>query len=79
MHTLDILSKCQCQFCKGCSAQHCLLYIMEKIEKLDILRESLLSLLDLSKCFDSISQELLLDKLYDFCLEKASLSFINAY
>ena len=35
----DILSKFQCGFRKGCSVQHCQLYMIKKIKKIETLGE----------------------------------------
>ena len=67
----DIFSKFQCNFCKGCSAQHCLLYMIEKIRKIRDSKEVFAAVLtDLSDAFDCISHELLLAKLHAYGFAK---------
>ena len=75
-----ILSKFHCGFRKGYRAQHCLLYMMEKIRKSRDSKgvfEAVLT--DLSKAFDCISHELLLAKLHVYGFDKISLTSICAY
>ena len=76
----DILSKFQCGFCKGYSAQHCLLYMIEKIRKIKDSKGVFAAVLtDLSKAFDCISHELLLAKLHAYGFDQISLTFMHAY
>ena len=59
-----ILSKWQCSFCQGYSAQHCLLVMVEKWRQcLDNGGVSRALLTDLSKAFDCILHDLLIAKL----------------
>ena len=67
----DILSKFQCSFRKGYSAQQCLLYMMKEIRKIGDSNGVLAAVLThLSKAFDCISHELLLAKLHDYGFDK---------
>ena len=78
----DILSKCQCDFLKAYSAQHCLLYMIEKISRIRDSKEVFASFLtDLSKVVDCTSYELLLAKPHDEIsfFDKISLTFMHAY
>ena len=76
----DILSKFQCGFRKGYSAQHCLLYMIEKIRKIKDSEGFFAAIItDLSKAFDCISHELLLTKLHAYGFDKISLTFMHAY
>ena len=76
----DILSKFQCGFRKGYSAQHCLLYMIEKIRKIRDSKGVFAAVLtDLSKAFDCISHELLLAKLHAYDFDQISLTFMHAY
>ena len=60
-----LLSKYQCGFRKGTSAQNCLLFMVEKVKKcLDNKGVTGILLTDLSKAFDCIDHELLIAKLY---------------
>ena len=76
----NILSKFQCGFRKCYSAQHCLLYMIEKIRKIRDSKGVFAAVLtDLSKVFDCISHELLLAKLHAYSFDKISLTFMHAY
>ena len=76
----DILSKFQCGFRKGYSAQHCLLYMIEKIRKIRNSKGVFAAVLtDLSKDFDCISHDPLLAKLHAYSFDKISLTFTHAY
>ena len=53
-----ILSNFQCGFCKCCSAQHCLLYMIEKVRKIRDSEGVFVAVLtDISKAFDCILYE----------------------
>ena len=61
----SILSKFQCGFRKGCSAEHCLLIMLEMwIEATYDNNAFGLLLTGLSKAFDCLSQDLLITKLH---------------
>ena len=67
----DILSKFQCGFRKGYSAQHCLLYMIEKIRKIRDSKGVFADVLTgFSEAFDCISHELLLEKLHAYGFDK---------
>ena len=60
----SFLSKYQCDFRKGFSTQHCLLFLLEKWKRaVDNGKVFKILLTDLSKTFDCLSHELLLAKL----------------
>ena len=65
-----LFSKFQCGFRKSFNAQHCLITMTEVDGALPT---------DLSKTFDCIDHELLRAKLYAYCFDKKSLSFIHSY
>ena len=76
----DNLSIFQCSFRKGYSAQHRLLYMIEKIRKNRDSKGVFVAVLtDLSKAFDCILHELLFAKLHVYGFDKISLTFIYAY
>ena len=66
-------------FCKGISAQQCLITFIETWKKYDN-KESFGSLLtDLSKAFDCVNHELLIAKLRAYGLNNYSLRLIHSY
>ena len=76
----NILSKFQCGFRKGFSAQHCLIYMIEKWKKsLDNKGAAGALLTDLSKAFDCLNHGLLIAKLNAFGIDYPSLNIINNY
>ena len=76
----SLLSKFQCSFRQGFSAQHCLLVMVEKMKKIrDNKGVFAAVLVDLSKAFDCIPHGLLIAKLNAFGFDKKSLSFISVY
>ena len=76
----NIFSKYLCGFRKGHSTQHCLLFMLEKLNKaLDKGLYTGILLTDLSKAFDSISHDLLIAKLSSYGFSKNSLNLMNDY
>ena len=73
----SIFSKYQCEFRKGHSPQHCLLYMIKKIKQARDVFAAVLT--DLSKAFDCIKHELLIAKLNAYGFDSPSLKFIFAY
>ena len=74
------LSKFQCGFRKGFSAQHCLVVMFEKWKKcIDQKGSSGALFTDLSKAFDSIAHDLLIAKLRAYGVDTYSLNIINSY
>ena len=74
------LSKYQCGFRKGYSAQHCLLSMLEKWRSAIDNTEMFGALLtDLSKAFDCLSQDLLIAKLNGYGFSVAALRFVLNY
>ena len=75
-----ILSKYQCGFRKGYSAQHCLLAMLEKwknaVDKGKIFGALLT---DLSKAFDSLSHDLLIAKLNAYGFSLPALKLVHSY
>ena len=77
---MNILSKLQCGFRKGFSAQHCLIYMIEKWKKsLDNKGAAGALLTDLSKAFDCLNHGLVIAKLDAYGLDYTSLKLINSY
>ena len=75
-----LFSKLQCDFCKGHSAQHCLLVLIEKCRKvLDKRGFAGLLLTDLSKAFDGIDHELVIAKLHAYGFNIKFLELIHSY
>ena len=76
----DIFSKFLCGFRKGYSTQHCLLYMLETLRKaLDKGYITGVLLTDLSRAFDCIAHELLIEKLYAFGFYKCAPNLTNDY
>ena len=76
----SILSKYQCGFRKGYSAQHCLISLIEKWKQAVDNGGAFGALMtDLSKAFDCLSHELLLAKLHAYGFDKKSLNLVNNY
>ena len=70
----------QCGFRKGYSAQHCLLAMTEKMkEARDSNKVCAAVLTDLSKAFDCLLHDLLIEKLHAFGFDHKSLRVIHAY
>ena len=77
---MNILSKFQYGFRKGFSAQHCLIYMIEKWKKsIDNKGAAGVLLTDLSKAFDCLNHGLLIAKLDAYGLDYPSLNLINSY
>ena len=75
-----LFSKFQCGFRKGFNAQHCLLVMIEKWRKtLDKGGETGAVLVELSKAFDCIDNNLLIAKLDAYGFEKQSIDFLHSY
>ena len=76
----NILSKYQCGFRKGFSAQHCLIPLIENWRaSLDQGFAFGALLTDLSKAFDCLQHELLVAKLYANGLDFAAVKFVYSY
>ena len=76
----SFLSKFQCGFRQGLSAQHCLLVMVKKMKKNRDNKGVFAAVLTgLSKAFECIPHGLLLPKLNAFGFNKISLSFTSAY
>ena len=71
------LSKFQCGFRKGFSAQHCLIYMIEKWKK-SLDKKGVAGAL-LSKAFDYLNHGLLIAKLEAYGVGHPSLHLINSY
>ena len=75
-----ILSKFQCGFRKGFSAQHCLLAMLEKWKSaVDNIRNFGALLTDLPKAFDCIPHDLLLAKLNGYGFSLSALRLVQSY
>ena len=75
-----ILSKFQCGFRKGFSAQHCLLAMLEKWKSaVDKKRNFGALLTDLSKAFDCLPHDLLLAKLNAYGFSLPALRLVQSY
>ena len=76
----NFLSKFQCGFRQGFSAQHCLLVMIEELRKIRDEKGVFAAVLtDLSKAFDCISHQLLIAKLSTYGFDMKSIAFISAY
>ena len=75
-----LLSKYQCGFRKGYSAQHCLLAMLEKWKNAVGKGKIFGALLtDLSKAFDSLSHDLLIAKLNAYGFSLLALKLVHSY
>ena len=75
-----ILSKYQCGFRKGFNSQHCLATILEKWrESIDRSGCFRALLTDLSKAFDLVLHDLLIEKLHAYGVDMKSLRFLYSY
>ena len=76
----DKLSKFQCGFRKGFSAQHCLVRMLETWRNAVDENYTFVALLtDLSKAFDCLNHELLISKLKGYGLDDKSLCLLYSY
>ena len=76
----SFLSKYQCGFRKGFSAQHCLVSMLEKWKSATDNKKSFGALLtDLSKAFDCLSHDLLIAKLNAYGFNMSALRFVHSY
>ena len=76
----SIMSKYKCGFRKEHSRQHCLLYMTEKIKQARDNNNVFAAVLtDLSKAFDCINHEPLIDKSNAYGFDSLSLKFISTY
>ena len=79
-YSIKILSKQQCGFRQVFSTQHCLLAMTKKWRKyLDKDGVSGALLTDLSKVFDYLLHDLLIEKLVAYCFDYESLTLIQSY
>ena len=70
----------QCGFRKGYNAQHCLLVMIEKMKEVrDKNKVCAAVLTDLSKAFDCLKHDLLIEKLHAFSFDCKSLRVMYAY
>ena len=77
-HFDNILSKFQCGFRKGYSPQHCLLLLIDKWKKANDNNKVFGALLtDLSKAFDCICHDLLVEKLNTYGLPLPAFKLIQ--
>ena len=75
-----MFSKYLCGFRKGHSTQHCLLFMLQNLNKaLDKGLHNSILLTDLSKSFDSISHDLLIAKLNYYGFGSKSINLVNDY
>ena len=80
VHVEQFLSKYQCGFRQGFSAQHCLLAMLEKWKNAADKGKVFGALLsDLSKAFDCLSHELLIAKLNAYGFSLSALKLIQNY
>ena len=76
----NFLSKFQCDFRQGCSTQHGLLVMIEKLRKTRDEKGVFAAVLtDLSKAFHCIPHQLLIAKLSACEIDMKSIAFISAY
>ena len=76
----SFLSKYQCRFRKGFSAQHCLLSMLEKWKSAIDNRKMFRALLtDLWKAFDCLSHDLLIARLNAYGFSIAALRLVQNY
>ena len=76
----EFLSPYLCLYRKGFNTQYALLSLIEKWKKeLDNKGYAGAILMDLSKAFDTINHELLIEKLYAYGFSKDALKLINSY
>ena len=76
----SFLSKYQCGFRKGYSAQHCLLFMLEKWKRaIDNGKVFGILLTNLSKAFDYFSHELVLVKLHAYGFSILALRLVYSY
>ena len=79
-HLVSLLSKFQCSFREGFSAQHCFLMVLKKMKTNRYNKGALVAVLtDFSKAFDCMPHGLLISKLNAFGFDKKSPSFISTY
>ena len=76
----NILCKYQCGFCKGFNAKRCLVSMIEKCkESADNGVAFGAIMIDLSKAFDCLHQELLIAKLESQVFDRKSVKLIQQY